>query len=93
MREGGVDAREASLSAEEFQDIVKICRTHLLPGLLKSLQSNRSTAFKDGVKLFEVSDVVLLDRASDVGRLNDRMLGLLRRSAEDRLPMRPPCRT
>ena len=52
----------------EFQ----ICRTSLLPGLLKTLAENKALALKDGLKLFEVSDVVLLDPANRVGAKNQR---------------------
>jgi len=39
----------------------EVVRTTLLPGLLKTLQHNRSMSFAAGFKLFEVSDVVLPD--------------------------------
>ena len=39
----------------EFQ----IGRTSLVPGMLKTLCENRSMPFKDGVRLFEISDVML----------------------------------
>jgi phenylalanyl-tRNA synthetase beta chain len=54
----------------EFQ----IARTTLLPGLLKSLQSNRGASVREGLKLFEISDVLLLDPAADVGAVNKRRL-------------------
>jgi len=55
----------------EFQ----ICRTSLIPGLLKSLQSNLK--FGVPIQLFEVSDVVLKDKSKDVGARNCRKLALL----------------
>jgi len=58
---------------EEFQ----IGRVSMLPGLLKSLASNRSARMADGLRLFEVSDVMLLDAASDVGARNERRLAAL----------------
>jgi len=39
----------------------QVVRTTLLPGLLKTLQHNKSASFANGFKLFEVSDVVLPD--------------------------------
>ena len=39
----------------------EVIRTTLLPGLLKTLQHNKSASFTDGFKLFEISDVVLPD--------------------------------
>ena len=39
----------------------EVIRTTLLPGLLKTLQHNKSSSFTGGFKLFEISDVVLPD--------------------------------
>ena len=39
----------------------QVVRTTLLPGLLKTLQHNKSASFSGGFKLFEISDVVLPD--------------------------------
>mmetsp|Transcript_19300 Transcript_19300/g.24904 ORF Transcript_19300/g.24904 Transcript_19300/m.24904 type:complete len:640 (-) Transcript_19300:40-1959(-) len=39
----------------------QVIRTTLLPGLLKTLQHNKSASFTGGFKLFEISDVVLPD--------------------------------
>jgi phenylalanyl-tRNA synthetase beta chain len=39
----------------------QVVRTTLLPGLLKTLQHNKSASFTAGFKLFEVSDVILAD--------------------------------
>jgi len=60
----------ANPQSEEFQ----IARTSLLPGLLKTIFSNRSTKISDGMKLFEISDVVLVDPSADVGARNNRYL-------------------
>jgi phenylalanyl-tRNA synthetase beta chain len=51
-----------------------VVRTTLLPGLLKTLQFNRTVGIKDGVRFFEISDVVLRDDASDTGARNVRRL-------------------
>jgi len=39
----------------------QVVRTTLLPGLLKTLQHNKSASFTGGFKLFEISDVVIPD--------------------------------
>jgi phenylalanyl-tRNA synthetase beta chain len=39
----------------------EVVRTTLLPGLLKTIQHNKSASFTAGFKLFEISDVVLPD--------------------------------
>ena len=49
-----------------------MARTTLLPGILKTLASNKSMPLP--VRLFEISDVVLKDLACDVGALNQRRL-------------------
>lgn len=63
----------ANPQSEDFQ----IGRTAMVPGLLKSLQANRGTGVKDGLKLFEVSDIMLLDPSTDVGARNERHLAAL----------------
>jgi phenylalanyl-tRNA synthetase beta chain len=40
----------------------QVVRTTLLPGLLKTLQHNKSASFSNGFKLFEISDVVVVDK-------------------------------
>eukprot|EP00934_Nitzschia_sp_Nitz4_P003455 Nitzschia sp. Nitz4//scaffold45_size130396//61873//63798//NITZ4_003450-RA/size130396-processed-gene-0.187-mRNA-1//1//CDS//3329552401//3445//frame0 len=40
----------------------QVVRTTLLPGLLKTLQHNKSASFSSGFKLFEISDVVVVDK-------------------------------
>lgn len=50
----------------EFQ----VARTTLLPGLLKTLANNKKMPLP--LKLFEISDVVLLDENKDVGARNER---------------------
>ena len=67
------DARAVSLSnpANEEYEIV---RTTLLPGLLKVLQHNRAVQVKEGLRFFEISDVVLRDEETDVGARNVRRL-------------------
>lgn len=63
----------ANPQTEEFQ----LGRTALVPGLLKSLASNRAVSLRDGLKLFEVSDVMLLDATTDTGARNERHLAAL----------------
>jgi phenylalanyl-tRNA synthetase beta chain len=57
----------------------QVVRTSLLPGLLKTLQHNKSASFTSGFKLFEISDVVLPDpdyefTQSRIGARNARRL-------------------
>lgn len=51
---------------------VEIVRTHLVPGLLKTIKSNLK--FAPPYKLFEVSDICELDSTQDVGARNERRL-------------------
>ncbi|CAN8071278.1 unnamed protein product [Agarophyton chilense] len=55
----------------EFEE----CRTSLLPGLLKTLRENRSA--KVPVRLFEVGDVVLKDKNSEVLACNRRKVAAI----------------
>lgn len=55
----------------EFQ----VCRTGLLPGLLKTTQANRKLPLP--LKLFEVSDVVLKDDSTHTGCRNERHMSAL----------------
>mmetsp|Transcript_4397 Transcript_4397/g.12384 ORF Transcript_4397/g.12384 Transcript_4397/m.12384 type:complete len:625 (+) Transcript_4397:43-1917(+) len=48
----------------------ELCRTSLVPGLLKTAASNRKLALP--WKYFEVSDIVLQDPSADVGAKNER---------------------
>ncbi len=50
----------------------EVCRTTLLPAALKTLGANKDSALP--IKLFEVSDVVLIDPEKDVGARNERHL-------------------
>lgn len=51
-------------------------RTTLLPGLLKTLGHNKAH-MQLPIQLFELSDVALLDSASDVGARNERHVALI----------------
>jgi len=51
----------------------EVVRTTLLPGALKTLAHNKSISHKDGVKLFEISDVVF-PANNEVGAVNARRL-------------------
>lgn len=57
-------------ASEEFQ----IVRTSLLVGALKTLQCAKAQSMKEGLKLFEVNDVVTRDNNEDVGARNTRHL-------------------
>lgn len=66
------DAVQVSNPAtNEFQ----VVRTSLIPGLLKTVASNRKMALP--LKLFELSDIVLLDTSRDVGARNERRLAAI----------------
>lgn len=68
------DGHSAVVLANPATIEFEVVRTSMLPGVLKTIQNNKSMSVKDGLKLFEVSDVVLLDRATDVGAKNVRRL-------------------
>jgi phenylalanyl-tRNA synthetase beta chain len=51
----------------------EVVRTTLLPGALKTLSFNKSISHKEGVRLFEISDVVL-PTDNDIGAQNARRL-------------------
>lgn len=48
-------------------------RTTLMPGALKTLAFNKSMSHKEGIKLFEISDVVI-PADNEIGSLNARRL-------------------
>lgn len=50
----------------------QVVRTTLLPGLLKTLQHNKSASFTSGFRLFEISDVVVLD---DTNMITETIVG------------------
>lgn len=50
----------------------EVCRTTLLPSALKTLGGNKENPLP--IKLFEISDVILLSDERDVGARNERRL-------------------
>ncbi|KAJ8935954.1 hypothetical protein NQ314_012576 [Rhamnusium bicolor] len=52
----------------EFQ----VCRTTLLPGILKTISANKKMPLP--IKIFEISDVVLKDHETEVGARNERRI-------------------
>ncbi len=66
------DDNSAAVIANPKTQDFQIARTTLLPGLLKTLQSNKSLPLP--LRVFEISDVVLKDSTVDVGAANKRML-------------------
>lgn len=66
------DAKTAVVLANPKTLDFQVCRTSLLPGLLKTAASNRRLPLP--WKYFEVSDVVLLDEEADVGAANSRRM-------------------
>mmetsp|Transcript_29442 Transcript_29442/g.85831 ORF Transcript_29442/g.85831 Transcript_29442/m.85831 type:complete len:612 (-) Transcript_29442:153-1988(-) len=63
----------ANPANEEYE----VVRTSLLPGLLKTLNHNKSMPKKNGIKFYEISDVVFRDESSDTGARNERHLAAL----------------
>lgn len=54
----------------------EVVRTTLIPGALKTLSHNKRISHKDGVKLFEISDIVIPEQ-NEIGAQNVRhMVGL-----------------
>lgn len=51
----------------------EVVRTTLIPGALKTLAFNNSLSHKDGIRLYEISDVVLPVQ-NDIGAKNERHL-------------------
>lgn len=49
----------------------------MIPGLLKTVQNNKSASMKNGLKLFEISDVVVQDPCTDIGARNVRRLSAI----------------
>lgn len=60
----------ANPKAESFQ----VARKSLLPGILKSMASNKALPSSIGQRYYDVSDVVLLDDTTDTGARNERRL-------------------
>lgn len=59
--------------AKEFQ----IVRTSLYAGLCKTLNQQKSVGSRGGIRIFEVSDVCVLDDTTDVGARNERMMAAM----------------
>ena len=51
----------------------EVVRTTLIPGALKTLSFNKGVSHKDGIKLFEISDVVV-PMGNEIGAQNERRL-------------------
>eukprot|EP00753_Platysulcus_tardus_P000733 PLAT10674.1.p2 GENE.PLAT10674.1~~PLAT10674.1.p2 ORF type:complete len:524 (+),score=300.42 PLAT10674.1:49-1572(+) len=67
------DGRAVVLRNPKTADF-QVARTTLLPGLLKTLAHNKAVPRADGLRVFEVSDVLMLDDSTDVGSRNERHL-------------------
>lgn len=50
----------------------EVCRTTLLPGILKTVSANRKMPLP--IKLFEISDVVIKEARTEVGARNERRI-------------------
>jgi phenylalanyl-tRNA synthetase beta chain len=71
------DSKTAVTLANPKTAEYQIARTTLVPGLLKTLQEHKAEQTAHGLKLFEISDVVVLDPAQDTGARNIRRLSAL----------------
>jgi len=60
----------ANPANEEYE----VVRTTLIPGTLKTLNNNKHLPKKNGMKFFEISDVVVQDATHEVGARNERHL-------------------
>lgn len=65
-------AAEEAVELSNPKGNIQICRTSMLPGLLKSLSFNKGAEMP--VKVFEIGDIVLRDATTDVGARNQRQL-------------------
>jgi len=74
------DGNTAVVISNPKTDEFQVCRTSLLPGLLKTLAKNKKNPLP--WKLFEVSDTVSLDAEADVGAANRRRLSFVYSNSE-----------
>jgi phenylalanyl-tRNA synthetase beta chain len=68
------DGNTAVVMSNPMDENNEIVRPMLLPGILKTVASNQEVKVSRGLKLFEVSDVCLLDDTTDTGAKNERHL-------------------
>ncbi|KAJ1457851.1 hypothetical protein M885DRAFT_514345 [Pelagophyceae sp. CCMP2097] len=68
----GAEAHKAVVLSNPASEDFEIVRTTLLVGALKTLCCNKRHAVRNGLKLFEVSDVVVRSESDDVGAHNVR---------------------
>ena len=55
----------------------EICRPSLLPGMLKCLAENQDAPIKDGLRIFEISDVILPSDDTETFARNERRLAAM----------------
>jgi len=60
----------------------EVCRTSLMPGILKTVRENKALKTKNGIRLFEISDVVRKDTSNPIGASNRRYLTALNMGLE-----------
>ncbi|KAG5859899.1 phenylalanyl-tRNA synthetase subunit beta [Encephalitozoon hellem] len=73
--ENAIDGDKAVVLMNPKSVGYEVCRTSLIPGLMKTIASNLH--MKLPFKLFEVSDVVLLDKENKCGARNSRRLAVV----------------
>lgn len=69
------DGNSAAVIANPVTQEFQMVRCNLLSGLLKTIKENRGVAIP--IKVFEVSDVVLLDEKNETGAKNSRRVAAL----------------
>lgn len=84
----GLSVRLSNPKTIEFE----VCRTSLLPGILKTFRENKHVPYAKGVKLFEISDVVLKDNTNYVGARNERRLCAVYMGAAAQIEVNSICR-
>ncbi|KMV66293.1 phenylalanyl-tRNA synthetase subunit beta [Encephalitozoon cuniculi EcunIII-L] len=73
--ENVIDGDQAVVLMNPKSASYEVCRTSLIPGLMKTVASNLH--MKIPFRLFEVSDVVLLDKENECGASNSRRLAAM----------------
>jgi phenylalanyl-tRNA synthetase beta chain len=76
-----VDENEAVRLSNPKTKEFEVVRTSLIPGLLKTLQSNQSERLPQ--KIFEISDTTVIDDSTDTGAKNVRRICIMQLNTQD----------
>jgi len=79
------DGTEAVALANPKTIEYQIARPSLIPGLLKTLQEHKGEQMSNGLRLFEVSDVLLLDSTAETRARNSRRVAIMYSGPSDGL--------